>query len=89
MCMKYLDVALSLISPPRYSIQHQARLEGWGWGREGVATVYKNTLEAVWLSALAIPGMEALHVFLGTRDGFGIVLVYHAPCSPCHGWIAT
>lgn len=45
-------------------------------GRIGI--IYKNTLEAVRLSDLAIPCLEAFHMSVGTRDGFDIVLVYHA-----------
>ena len=69
-------VAVSLICLPRYSIQHQDRLEGRGGG---VAIVYKNPLDAARLSALVIPGLEVLHVSV---DGFGIVLVYCAPRNP-------
>ena len=28
------------------------------------------------------PGLEALHVSIGARDGIGILVGYHAPCDP-------
>ena len=39
-------------------------------------TVYKNNLEVVRCSTVVTPGLEALHVSIGARDGIGILLGY-------------
>ena len=72
-------VSLTLACPPSYAVQHQGRLEGQV---RGVAIVYRNTLEGVRHSMVVKPGLEALHVSIGARDGIGILLGYHAPRNP-------
>uniref|UniRef100_A0ABM5FRX5 Endophilin-A1 isoform X1 n=1 Tax=Pogona vitticeps TaxID=103695 RepID=A0ABM5FRX5_9SAUR len=70
---------LALICLPGYAIQHQGRLEGRGGG---VAIVYKSILEVTRCFSVVKPGLEALHVAIGARDGIGILLGYRAPRDP-------
>ena len=72
------DPPLALVSLTGYAIQHQGRLEGQG----GVSIVYKSSLEVARHSSVVKPGLEALHVSIGARDGIGILLGYHAPRDP-------
>ncbi|XP_078233414.1 uncharacterized protein LOC144583475 [Pogona vitticeps] len=51
-------------------------------GRGGVAIVYKFNLEVTRRSSVVKPGLEALHVSIGARDGIGILLGYRAPRDP-------
>ena len=44
-----------------------------------VAIVYKSTLEVVRHSTVVTPGLEALHVLIGSKDDIGIFLGYCAP----------
>ena len=36
---------------------------------------------------MSIPCLEALHMSVGIRDGFGMVLVYCAPCNPAFSFL--
>ena len=65
-------VPMTFTCHPGYAVQHQGRLEGRG----GEAIAYKNTLEVVRPSAVVTPGLEALHMSIGARDGIGILLGY-------------
>ena len=71
-------VPLTLSCPPDYAVQHQGRLEGQG----GVAIVYRKSLEVTRRSSVVKPGLEALHVRVGARDGIGNFLGYCTPRDP-------
>ena len=58
-------------------------------GREGVAIVYRNTLEIVRCSVVVKPGLEALHMSIGARVGIGILLGYHASHDPAISFVST
>ena len=72
-------VSLSQLCPPGYLVQHQGRPEGRGGG---VAVVYRNSISLCGLPVQVTTGLECLHLVLGQRDRFGILLVYRPPrCS--------
>ena len=69
---------------PRYA--HRGTLSGTRESQRGVsdrvAVAFRSSILVSKISALPSPSVKYLHLAMGLRDGFGIMLVYHSHCGP-------